>query len=184
MDHQRNDLARRLRRRAGLLLGAVATLLALALAGAPAAAAHDELTAAAPADGASVTTAPAEVALEFSGVVQELGAQVVVTGPDGTPVGRGEPRVVDRTLTQPLADRLPGGTYAVRWRVTSADGHPVSGTTTFTVTTGEAPAPVQEASAAAPAGSSSTSGPWLGIGAGAVLLVALGVAVRQLRGRS
>lgn len=182
MDAQRHGPSRALSRAATGLAGALAVLV-LWLASMPAAAAHDALTAATPADGASVATAPAEVALEFSGVVQELGAQVVVTGPDGTAVGDGEPQVVDTTLTQPLAPDLPAGTYAVDWRVTSPDGHPISGTTSFTVTTGEAAAPVREASSSAPAGSSS-SGTWIGIGAGVVLLAAVAVAARQLRRRA
>lgn len=182
MDLQPIHPGHRRRRAASLLLGTLVALLVPAVAGAPAASAHDRLTAATPADGASVATAPAEVALRFSGVVQELGARVVVTGPDGTAVGDGEPRVVDTTLTQPLAADLPAGTYTVGWRVTSGDGHPISGTTSFTVATGQAPAPVQEASATGPAASSS-SGVWIGVGAGAVLLAALAVAARQLRGR-
>ena len=153
--------------------------------GMPTASAHDELVAATPVDGASVTTAPADVELQSSGVVQELGAQVAVTGPDGTVVGRGRPQVVDSVLTQPLSPDLPAGTYTVAWRVTSADGHPISGTTSFTVGAGTvtgATAPVSEAAAARPADSS--SGGWIGIGAGAVLLLALVGAARQLRGRA
>ncbi|MGY1773249.1 copper resistance CopC family protein [Blastococcus sp. SYSU D00813] len=183
MDLQPTHPGHRRRRATALLLGTLGALVVLAVAGAPAASAHDQLSAATPADGASVATAPAEVALRFSGVVQELGARVAVTGPGGTAVGDGEPRVVDTTLTQPLAPGLPAGTYTVEWRVTSADGHPIAGTTSFTVTSGGAPAPVQEASSTEPAGSSS-SGVWIGVGAGAVLLVALAVAARQLRRRA
>jgi methionine-rich copper-binding protein CopC len=163
-----------------LTVAASAVLLGL---GVPAASAHDALVGATPADGTSVATAPVEVSLEFSGVVQELGAEVVVSGPDGAPAAQGRAQVVDSTLTQPLAPDLPAGTYSVAWRVTSADGHPIAGTTTFTVTGGAAaPGAVEEASAARPAGSSS-SGPWIAVGAGAVLLVAIAVGARQLRRR-
>ena len=175
-----------LRRSLSVLALAVVASVALLGIGVPAASAHDALTAATPADGAAVETAPADVVLEFSGVVQELGARVEVTGPDGTAVSTGDPEVVDRTLTQALSPDLPAGTYTADWRVTSADGHPISGTTSFTVTTGDPAAgsapPVREASSTEPADESS-SGLWIGIGAGAVLLVALGVGARQLRGR-
>ncbi|WP_113839707.1 copper resistance CopC family protein [Blastococcus sp. TF02A-26] len=166
-----------------LALGTALSVVLVGL-GIPAASAHDALTGATPADGSSVTTAPAEVALEFSGVVQELGAEVAVTGPDGTDATRGAAEVVGTTLTQPLTADLPAGAYSVAWRVTSADGHPVSGTLSFTVAgdpTGT-PAPVSEASAGQPAGSSS-SGLVIGLGAAAVLLLALVLGARQLRGR-
>ncbi len=164
-----------------LSLAACALLLGV---GTPAASAHDALVAATPADGSTLPAAPGELALEFSGVVQELGAQVAVTGPGGDAVAQGPAEVVGSTLTQPLDADLAAGTYAVAWRVTSADGHPISGTTTFTVAGDAAAAagPVQEASAAAPAGSSS-SGPAIGIGAAVVLVVAVALAARQLRGR-
>jgi methionine-rich copper-binding protein CopC len=164
---------------------ALATTASIALlgAGVPAASAHDALLAVSPADGSTTVTAPERVELEFSGVVQELGAEVVISGPDGAPAAQGQAQVVDSTLTQPLAPDLPAGTYSVAWRVTSADGHPIAGTTTFTVTGGAAaPGAVEEASAARPAGSSS-SGPWIAVGAGAVLLVAIAVGARQLRRR-
>ncbi|MGY1741105.1 MULTISPECIES: copper resistance CopC family protein [unclassified Blastococcus] len=182
MDLQRHARPHRGRRGVAALLTGLAATGLLLLTGTAPASAHDALVAATPADGGAVPTAPAAVTLQFSGVVQELGAEVVVTGPDGAAVGRGEPQVVDATLTQPLAPGLPAGTYSVAWRVTSADGHPVSGSTAFTVTGGTT-GPVQEASAARPAGSSS-SGAWIAVGAGAVLLVALLVAARSLRRRA
>src|SRR5699024_10824890 len=37
-------------------------------------------------------------------------------------------------VSHPLADDLPAGEYSVDWRVVSADGHPISGEFTFTVT--------------------------------------------------
>ena len=45
------------------------------------------------------------------------------------------------TVTQPLAGGLPAGAYTVEWRVTSADGHPLSGTFGFTVAQGAATQP-------------------------------------------
>lgn len=163
-----------------LTVAACAILLGL---GVPAASAHDALAGSTPADGATVPAAPAEVSLDFTGEVQELGAQVAVTGPDGAAASEGAVEVDGATVTQPLADDLTAGTYSVAWRVTSADGHPISGTTTFTVAGDTAPGPVQEAAAARPTGSSS-SGPWIGVGAAVVLLAALAFAARQLRRRA
>jgi hypothetical protein len=186
MSRRRAFVVEPLRRLLSGLVLAVAASVVLLVAGMPAASAHDALLGATPADGTSVATAPASIELEFSGVVQELGAEIVVSGPDGAAVSQGDPQVVDTTLTQPLAPDLPAGTYSVAWRVTSADGHPISGTTSFTVTDGAAAGgsgDVQEASTARPAGSSS-SGPWIAIGAGVVLLGAAAFALRQLRRRA
>jgi methionine-rich copper-binding protein CopC len=182
MDPQRHGSATRGRRVLATLFTTLAAT-ALLLTGAPAASAHDALVGVTPADGSSVTTGPDRIELEFSGVVQHLGARVAVRGPDGASVAHGAPEVTDSTLTQPLASGVPAGRYSIDWRVASADGHPISGTTSFTVTAGAAgPQAVQEVSAARPAGSSS-SAPWIGVGAAVVLVVALAAGARQLRGR-
>jgi hypothetical protein len=60
-----------------------------------------------------------------------MGAQVVITGPSG-PVQTGSPIVVDNSAWQPLAADAPPGNYEVAWRVTSADGHPITGAFRFT----------------------------------------------------
>ena len=188
MDGSQRSSTSPARRVLSTLALALATSVVLLGLGVPAASAHDALTGSTPADGASTATAPAEVSLEFSGVVQELGAEVAVTGPDGADAAQGAAEVVGTTLTQPLAEDLPAGTYAVAWRVTSADGHPISGTLSFTIAgdtagdTAGGAAPVSEASPTRPAESSS-SGPVVGIGAAVVLLLALALGARQLRGR-
>ncbi|SEP68078.1 copper resistance CopC family protein [Microlunatus flavus] len=100
--------------------------LALALAlGAPAYA-HDELTASNPTDGDSLGHPPAQVVLTFEEAPVDLGLQVVVTGPDG-PVSAGAPRIEGTTVVQDVQPSAPAGRYTVEWRVTSDDGHPVSG---------------------------------------------------------
>ncbi|MEP6629814.1 MAG: copper resistance CopC family protein [Lapillicoccus sp.] len=131
----------RSRRRATPLVTAavlvVIATMAWVVGGASVAAAHDALRSTSPADGATVTTVPAEVVLTFDQPALALGTEVVVTDPSGSPVQDGAPSLVDATVRQ----RVRGGgagTYAVRWRVTSVDGHPVSGTFTFTATAASA----------------------------------------------
>ncbi len=96
------------------------------------AAAHDELVSTDPADGATVDVAPDQVVLTFTRPALELGTEVLVTGPDGAAVSEGPARLVDATVVQPLAASRPAGAYRVDWRVTSEDGHPISGTLAFT----------------------------------------------------
>jgi methionine-rich copper-binding protein CopC len=118
-------------RRVGLL--AVVVLVALAgwvLAATPASA-HNVLRSTSPADGSSVERVPAEVVLTFDEPALAMGTGLVVTGPAG-PVQSGSARLVDNTVAQSIRPDAPAGTYTVQWRVTSADGHPVSGTFGFT----------------------------------------------------
>lgn len=121
------------RRRAGLAaLALTAGLLAPVAAAAPASA-HDALRSTNPADGTTVDTAPDAVELEMSSTPLGLGTQVQVTGPAGV-VSTGDAQVVDTTVSQALLGDRPAGEYTVQWRVTSSDGHPVSGSFTFTST--------------------------------------------------
>src|SRR5690606_39662140 len=66
----------------------------------------------------------------------------------------GEPDVLGTTVTQPLRESGPSGTYTLAYRVVSADGHSISGELTFDVTSGPAPA----APDAGDAGASAASG--------------------------
>ena len=186
------------RRLAALVAAATGVTFVLLGAGMPASWAHDELVSSSPAGGATVATAPSGVELRFSAPAQALGTRVQVRGPDGAVVSQGSPQLRDATVTQPLADELPAGAYTVQWRVTSADGHPVSGTFGFTIPPGAGPAPgdagttaaageqgaagAREPTAARSGGSFPTVG-W--IVAGALVLLAAGglLARRKERGR-
>lgn len=115
-----------------LLKPALVAFFAVLLAWVPGVAqAHDELLSTDPADGATVDVLQ-ELTLTFSGDIAEVGAQLVITAPDGTEVADGDPQVRGTDLVQPLSDVVPGD-YEVVWRVTSSDGHPISGTFAFTV---------------------------------------------------
>ncbi|TRW43062.1 copper resistance CopC family protein [Georgenia yuyongxinii] len=100
------------------------------------AAAHDELVSTTPADRATVDVPPGELQLVFSQPVLGVGTQVVVEDPDGNLIAAGEPQVAGGQVVVPLPDALPAGQYRVRWRVTSGDGHPVTGELRFIATAG------------------------------------------------
>lgn len=112
------------------LLAAVAVMLPQS------AVAHDELISSDPADGATVATAPEQLTLTFSGQIAEVGAAVNVTDGAQASVVDGDPQVEGTTLVQDLSDDLAAGDYEVVWRVTSQDGHPISGTFGFVVEAG------------------------------------------------
>ncbi|WP_213282340.1 copper resistance CopC family protein [Cellulomonas hominis] len=130
--------------RVAALLLAVLLGLAAVLATATRADAHNALQGTDPADGSTVATPPTHVTLTFDQPAQALGTEIVVVGPDGSTVSTGTPELVDTTVSQALAAGLPAGDYTVQWRVTSADGHPLSGELGFTASAGSA-APVQAA---------------------------------------
>ena len=113
------------------LLLAVLAAIALLASGAVPASAHNTLLSSTPSDGETVPRTPEAVVLVFDDSAIAMGAQVVVTGPSG-PVQTGKPTVVDNSAQQSLAAGAPAGNYTVAWRVTSADGHPITGTFRFT----------------------------------------------------
>jgi len=116
-----------------------ATLLALVLAvvvgSAGPAAAHANLLRTTPADGTVLTTAPTDVVLRFSEAVGTSLGALKVLAPDGRRVDTGEvnTRSDSREVVVPLRPGLDEGTYLLLWRVVSEDGHPVSGSSIFSV---------------------------------------------------
>jgi len=114
---------------------AALALAALAVLGpfVPAANAHDQVTFTAPADAEQLDTAPADVTMQFTDELIAVGALMLVVDESGEDWADG-PMAIDRaTVVQPLKTGLPDGTFDVRWRVVSADGHPISGTFRFSV---------------------------------------------------
>jgi methionine-rich copper-binding protein CopC len=141
---------------ASLLAALVMLLPAL---GASPAQAHDVLVSTSPADGATVATTPDEIVLTFNQPALAVGTQMVVSGPDGQ-VQQGPPRLLDSTVRQSLAPGSPAGRYTVTWRVTSADGHPVSGTFSFSATApGSGPSGATAPSTTTGATTSTTAAP-------------------------
>ncbi len=138
-------LARRTRSTllAGAAVGALA-LVVLPLSLAAPASAHDELLSTLPADGASVAEAPTEVSLTFGEEAQKLGTAVVVTDAAGVRLGDGRVVVDGPLVTQAITPPTVAGEVRVSYRVVSADGHPVTGTFSFTV--GTVPSPSESPS--------------------------------------
>ena len=61
-------------------------------------------------------------------------AAMTVVGPDGNLWSAGDPQVSGAVVRVALRPLGPSGRYTVNYRVTSADGHVVSGSWSFTVT--------------------------------------------------
>ncbi|TFD47788.1 copper resistance protein CopC [Cryobacterium frigoriphilum] len=110
---------------------ALALLLPIALA--TPAGAHDQVISSTPAEGEHLAAAPGEVAMTFTSDVLELGAIMLVVDANGEDWASGPPELEGAQAVQALTDGLPDGAYQLRWRVVSADGHPISGTVDFTI---------------------------------------------------
>ena len=114
-------------------LSALVAAILLAAALAPTATAHANLVATTPRDGATVSTAPAEVRVRFDDPVRVGPGNAVVANGGGS-VTAGPPRLEagGHELVLPL-DRLLDGDYSVRWRIVSDDGHLEAGVLAFRV---------------------------------------------------
>ena len=112
---------------------AVAAALFLS-AGAPAFA-HAQLRSATPASGGTVTTAPAEVVVNFSETLEPAFSSLVVNDANGKRIDKADSRV-DQSNKATMRVSLPPlgpGAYVVHWRAVTADTHRVDGTFTFRV---------------------------------------------------
>ncbi|WP_374238006.1 copper resistance protein CopC [Gordonia sp. 'Campus'] len=172
------DLMRRgpqLGRRVVVVLAALACLGLVGSWAAPAASAHSRLVSSDPADGAALQSGPESVTLTFNEPIQSSYAVLNVVGPDDHYWQSGEPTVDGPDLRVGVRELGPTGKYVVNYRVTSADGHVISGQRSFELTVagnGE-PGPAIEASDAA---SDEGIPVWYFIvGAAVVLVVGLGV---------
>jgi copper resistance protein C len=133
-----------------------AALVTSVISAAPASA-HAVLVKITPAADAKLTTAPSQVVVEFNETVGSTFAAVVVTNAAGVSLSSGKPSVLGGKLTQALRPEMASGDYRVAYRVTSDDGHPVSGESKFTLTLAAGPTPAT--SAAAPSASPSAAAP-------------------------
>ncbi len=120
------------------------------------AAAHAKLRSISPYDGAQLDRTPSEIKLTFTEPVEVTLSSVKIVDPGGSDlqIMHGRPVAGDRrSCVVPLAPLEPGA-YVIEWRVVSADGHAMTGTSRFTIRGGQ-PQP----SAVAPAAPTLPSSP-------------------------
>lgn len=115
----------------GLLLAAV-TIAATLTAGA--ASAHAARVSVDPAENAVLSVGPARVSATFNEQLQTTFAAMTVVGPDGNLWSSGQPQVQGAVVSLGVRPLGPSGNYTVNYRVTSADGHVVSGSWSFRLT--------------------------------------------------
>jgi copper resistance protein C len=113
------------------------SLVVVALWCAPALA-HAQLLKTEPASGATVSGSTDQVRLRFNEPIDAEFSPLEVYDSGGTRVDEDDARVDpdDARVVEVGLEQLPKGSYTVKWRVTSVDGHVVSGKYGFEVTTG------------------------------------------------
>jgi copper transport protein len=112
-------------------LSLLLALLAL-LAGTAEARAHARLSTSSPPDGAILAAPPERLELAFVEPVAPL--LLALETAEGAPIAvRVEPMGDGSRFVLVPTERLTEGSYLVRWRVVSADGHPVAGRVAFAV---------------------------------------------------
>ncbi len=109
-------------------------LAIMSLAGAPVASAHAVRLATDPAADTVLTMGPSKVSATFNERLQTTFSAMTVVGPDGNLWSTGTPRVQGAVLDMDVMPLGPVGAYTVNYRVTSADGHVVSGSWAFHLT--------------------------------------------------
>jgi methionine-rich copper-binding protein CopC len=162
--------------------------------------AHTELILSDPADGAVLEDEPAEVVLSFSEELIPDTVNVSVADGTGFVVIVAVPTVDGADVSFPWPAALTGPDYTVNYRVVSQDGHPVSGSVSFTgpaptvapsPVAVASPAPAPESSVGAePAPEESGGAPvaligvWVGIVTVAIAIVVTGVRRRRKPGEA
>ncbi|MBE1550487.1 hypothetical protein GGC64_004527 [Mycobacterium sp. OAS707] len=123
------------------------SLTAAAMAGAGVASAHATRLATDPVENSELTKAPEKVSATFNEALQQSFAAMTVVGPDGNLWSTGDPHVDGAVVSVGVRPLGPSGTYTVNYRVTSADGHVVSGSWSFKMTVSGTGTPGPSASA-------------------------------------
>lgn len=134
-----------------VFLAAVAVVLVV---GTGPAQAHSSLIGSTPASDATLAGAPDSIELQFNQSINTAFATVTLTDRDGVQRGDSEAMVDGARVRLAIPEPLAAGSYTVAYRVISADGHPITGSYGFAVTSGAGPAP---SSAAPPTPSPSSN---------------------------
>jgi methionine-rich copper-binding protein CopC len=163
---------------ATMILAIVCTMMAVA--GAGVASAHATRVATDPVENTELTQAPQKVSAMFNEALQPQFAAMTVVGPDGNLWSTGDPQVDGAVISVGVRPLGPSGAYTVNYRVTSADGHVVSGAWSFRLTVAGTGTPGPSASATNPSDGGFPVWPFF-VAAGVIVAAGAFWAVRRQR---
>ena len=95
------------------------------------ASAHADLVSTNPVDGSVLESAPESITLSFNSKILESMAELAVSNSSGELVGGIVAESAQTTATALWPADLPGDTYKVAYRIVSEDGHPITGSFSF-----------------------------------------------------
>lgn len=119
----------------------ISTTLILLFAFSASAYAHTGLTSSSPADGEDIAEEVYEIVLEFNTKIEST--SIVKVFNENSEEIASNTQVNGSVMTSGFMEPLEGGTYSVEWKIIGADGHPILGTYSFTVSQEEIQAPVE-----------------------------------------
>ncbi|NOC83614.1 copper resistance CopC family protein [Ruegeria sp. HKCCD6428] len=105
---------------------------ALMVALANGALAHSKIEETTPANGATITTVPAEIGLNFSKNIRLTRIEMAHEEHSAVSLDLGDQTSFDQAFTIPLPSNGTG-TYVIEWRGLGEDGHAMQGAFSFTV---------------------------------------------------
>ena len=94
--------------------------------------AHTGITSSTPADGEVIVEEIHEVVLEFNTEIEST-STVNVSDENGEEIAISNLEIIDHIMTAAFMSPLDNGTYIVEWKIIGADGHPIQGSYSFTV---------------------------------------------------
>jgi len=163
-----------------LVLFAV-TLLSSVL---PSAHAHSELISSNPSASSYIQELPEQIELEFNEELLNLGSgnSVSIISPSGEDLGMGETSTDGARITRLLNTTSELGSFEVKYRVASADGHILNGSFTFNLTEAAVVTSENEKTGDSESGSNLLmNSVTIILGSAAVLLIGFGIRSRKRR---
>jgi methionine-rich copper-binding protein CopC len=139
----------------------------------PAAMAHSELVSSNPSASTSIQELPQQIELEFNEELLNLGSgnSISIMSPSGEDLGMGETSTDGARITRLLNTTSELGSFEVKYRVASADGHVLQGSYSFNLTQAAVVTSENEKTTDAESGSNLLVNSVIGIFAFGVLLV-------------
>jgi len=111
-------------------------LVALLVFGGLPAQGHSQLVSASPKPGQVLSSSPAGIRISFNEDLIDMGQLsnlITLQNSAGKNIKTSPTRVQGPNVSIELSRKLRPGRYVVRWKVVSADGHPIAGRYSFTV---------------------------------------------------
>ena len=143
----------RVLRTSTVILGATAAMLTLSITTGTAAQAHTKLVSSSPADGDTVTAAPAQITLTFDEPLMQSADTISINDASGQVIASQQVQPNGAVVSVAWPANLKSGDYEIAYRVVADDGHPQMGAIHFTFA-GAADSAAPSSATSAPAASS------------------------------